>query len=207
MVGQVCSTHKGRVHIQSRITNVQQCYVKPGDKLYGDNRAGGSGGITGPSSLVKGHSGTCVANVGGGSGSFSYQWYNNGSPISGGTNQTQTYTMILWDISTSVYVYDNINGSNATAYHTIYYDNGTFNQKYSNSSSSQYIEMQAEKPTTYALSSYPNPFNPTTTIKYQLPEAGYVTLKVYDVMGREVAVLQDGMIEAGLIRQHLMPQD
>ena len=36
---------------------------------------------------------------------------------------------------------------------------------------------------------YPNPFNPSTTIKYQVPKAGYVSLKIYDILGREIKTL------------------
>jgi hypothetical protein len=45
-------------------------------------------------------------------------------------------------------------------------------------------------PEEYALfENYPNPFNPNTIIKYQLPDQGYVSLIVYDLLGREVATL------------------
>lgn len=53
-------------------------------------------------------------------------------------------------------------------------------------------------PQTLALhANYPNPFNPTTTFAYSLPQAGPVRLAVYDALGREVALLHDGPRTAG----------
>jgi hypothetical protein len=53
--------------------------------------------------------------------------------------------------------------------------------------------------TTFSLEqNYPNPFNPVTQIKYSILKDGYVTLKVFDVLGREVTVLVNGLKRAGV---------
>jgi hypothetical protein len=62
-------------------------------------------------------------------------------------------------------------------------------------------KVPAEKPQRFELyQNYPNPFNPETAISFALPEAGNVTLDVFDLMGRQVADLAQGRFEAGVHR-------
>ncbi|NQU66900.1 MAG: T9SS type A sorting domain-containing protein, partial [Candidatus Marinimicrobia bacterium] len=53
-------------------------------------------------------------------------------------------------------------------------------------------------PQTYFLSdAYPNPFNPVTTLNFGLPEDAYVKIVIYDMLGQEVALLEEGVLSAG----------
>lgn len=49
----------------------------------------------------------------------------------------------------------------------------------------------------YLEQNYPNPFNPATTFEFGVPKASHVTLRIYDILGRQVDIIVDGMIQAG----------
>ena len=63
---------------------------------------------------------------------------------------------------------------------------------------SDVVEVDVNGPLTYKLEqNFPNPFNPSTVIKYSVANPGHVRLVVYNLVGEEVSVLVDGMVEAG----------
>jgi len=60
----------------------------------------------------------------------------------------------------------------------------------------------ANIPKVFALGqNYPNPFNPTTRIRFTVPSNGRAALRVYDVLGREIATLVDGELRSGVSQQ------
>jgi hypothetical protein len=63
---------------------------------------------------------------------------------------------------------------------------------------SEVVNVEITNPNNFKLlQNYPNPFNPTTTINFQIQDAGIVTLKVYDILGNEVTTLVNEKKEPG----------
>ncbi len=60
------------------------------------------------------------------------------------------------------------------------------------------VKQEHDIPTGFALEqNYPNPFNPTTTIEFSVPHVSFTSLKIYDVLGEEVATLVSENLQAG----------
>jgi hypothetical protein len=60
--------------------------------------------------------------------------------------------------------------------------------------------LSTELPTHFSLGqNYPNPFNPATTIEFTLAECGFTKLKVFDLLGREVATLINVNLQADVL--------
>jgi len=115
-----------------------------------------------------------------------------------GINQFADEERVLADISG--------NANNGMMYEYVYYW-GVTNGKYTWSSNWRTFNIDAygvlsvndnNMPIQFALhQNYPNPFNPTTSISYDIPNAGNVTMVIYDMMGREVRKLVDNNMDAG----------
>jgi hypothetical protein len=70
-------------------------------------------------------------------------------------------------------------------------DNASFNMD------GQAVTDAPELPAFAAHGNFPNPFNPKTTLRFEMPHAGYLRARVFDVRGREVRVLADDWFDAG----------
>jgi hypothetical protein len=95
-------------------------------------------------------------------------------------------------------------------FNTFYNDNtpATIYYTQRSSVSTAVAAPASEIPEQFALlQNYPNPFNPSTVISFQLPVNSHVTLKVFDVNGREVATLVEGNLEAGSHAVTFTPRD
>jgi hypothetical protein len=168
-----------------------------------------SASISGPAVLASNQAGTYTCTASYGVPPYRYQWYQmemgsggaivslavtpNRPPIGTwmavGTNSPTIARSDVWDFEMKCVVTDAAN-NNVTS-NILYVSVGSL-AKIAAGNVSQSAPTAEESPPTYLLDqNYPNPFNPTTEIKYQLSFDGIVKFSVFDVLGREVAMLVD----------------
>ncbi len=122
------------------------------------------------------------------------------------TDGTTDGTIMVEDMHTAVgygshpYELTNVNGTLYFAARSYYFvpDNiDTGYELWKLTSDPTDVKIASSKLDFKLHQNYPNPFNPTTSISYSLPNDVFLTLNIYDVLGREVAVLENGYKKAG----------
>jgi len=117
--------------------------------------------------------------------------YNGTTPITGALRDSATWVLVFY--GTNYHVGDVV---------SVYYDNpfviGIDKYMFSTDNLVGIAEGNNLSPNEYFLyQNFPNPFNPTTTIKYDIPKEGLVTIKIFDILGREVETLVNEEKPAG----------
>ena len=159
-----------------------------------------SASITG---ITSGCSGTYTwsSNVSGGSGSYTYQWETSTNGITytyAGSSSSYTGTL---PPSSDLYLKLTVTSGGQEETDFQWVENLDGSPACGGSKTLVVDEDASEEaqPETFTLQdAYPNPFNPTTAIAFDLPLGSEVRLAVYDMLGREVARLVDGYREAGV---------
>ncbi len=172
--------------------------------------------ISGPTSLGSNETGTFTANPSGGSGSYTdYRWWERNDegepePFKAGNTimapqpgiwleipsfrgKQQITIGHSWDFSLKCEVTDSF-GDKATDIHSVNVGGG-----FAKAASEEGPAIAAVQiPEEFVLqSNYPNPFNPSTTIRFGLPEASQVTINIYSLTGEKVKTLVNGAYPAG----------
>jgi hypothetical protein len=158
---------------------------------------------------------------------FTVAWYTNGRSLSSlDSSMARTYTALVPVMSTSVssrsdsYSYSkngfpavfNFDGGTSVAYHTVNDIIDSLDMPYAadivrtgfataltlDGAATGIDPGPAPVPQVYALAqNFPNPFNPSTTIGFDVPLAGWISLRVHDLLGREMATLAEGLHQPG----------
>jgi hypothetical protein len=113
-----------------------------------------------------------------------------------------TTVTLSWDASTvpaDLEMVDNTNATTVNLANTRCYTfNGEGTRMFTINARTTAVNENGTTPTSFKLEqNYPNPFNPTTNISFSLPSRSFVSLKVFDLMGREVATLVSEELSAG----------
>ncbi|MCF8241002.1 MAG: T9SS type A sorting domain-containing protein [Melioribacteraceae bacterium] len=94
--------------------------------------------------------------------------------------------------------YDFVHADGSMGIHNTKYATALLNSSLENFTPTSVEKDEDALPVNYELSqNYPNPFNPVTNIKFSIPEAGEVSITIYDALGKEVKVLLSKYLDAG----------